>query len=260
MKKILLLGNPNEIIKSLYKCLINDFHLQLCFGDLETIKTIYKIIDPDMILVNQIETEEMDPAAFIWLKSVSDNLPVLFITSEKRWAQYKEQHENSAFEKLFRPISKNSLLQKCYQMLQIKPSDLRNDSPLIRKKVMIVDDNPLVLRNLKTLLGDKYIISLATSGEQALSMLSKKQPDLILLDYEMPGWDGKKTYEMFKAQEDAKDIPVIFLTSASDRAHIAAILETKPADYILKPPDQDRLIQSIENTLYSIGTKSNADE
>lgn len=249
MKKILLLGNPNEIIKSLYKCLINDFHLQLCFGDLETIKTIDKIIDPDMILVNQIETEEMDPAVLDWLKSLPDNLPVLFITSEERWMQCKDSLTGGDFERLFRPVTKDDLLRKCYQMLQIKPADLQDTPSHTRSKVMIVDDNPLVLRNLKTLLSDKYVISLATSGEQALSMISKKQPDLILLDYEMPGWDGKKTYEMFKAQEDLKDIPVIFLTSVSDRAHIAAILETKPADYILKPPDQDRLLQSIEKAL-----------
>lgn len=253
MKKILLLGNPNEIIKSLYKCLINDFHLQLCFGDLETVKTICKIIDPDMILVNRIETEEMEPVVWEWLKSLSDNLPILFIASEERWVQGKEYWENCAFERLFRPITKDDLLRKCYQMLQIKPADLSEVSSQIRSKVMIVDDNPLVLRNLKMLLSDKYVISLATNGEQALSMISKKQPDLILLDYEMPGWDGKKTYEMIKAQEELKDIPVIFLTSVSDKAHIAAILETKPADYILKPPDQDRLIQSIENALSQTG-------
>lgn len=253
MKKILLLGNLNDIIKSLYNCLIHDFQVQLCFGELETIKSVCQIVHPDMIMVNQLEAEEMEASVMEWLKPLADTIPVLFVTVEERWNGYKEYWDNSSFEKVFRPITRAELTQKCYRLLQTEPVSPSSEATQEHKRVMIVDDSPLVLRSLKTLLNDRYIVSLATSGEQALSLISRKQPDLILLDYEMPGWDGKMTYEMLKAQEDTRSIPVIFLTSVSDREHIAAILETKPADYILKPPDQDRLIQSIENALSRSG-------
>lgn len=249
MKRILLLGNPNDIMKSLYHCLISDFQVQLCFGDQETIKSVYKIIHPDMIVVNQIETEEIESDVLEWLKSLAERVPVLFVTQEERWTGYKEYWENSSFEKVFRPVTRAEMIRKCCQMLRTEQVQVSAESSQEPKKIMIVDDSPLVLRSLKTLLGETYIVFLATSGEQALDLVPRKKPDLILLDYEMPGWDGKKTYEMLKELETAKDIPVIFLTSVSDREHIAAILETNPADYILKPPDQDRLLQSIEKAL-----------
>lgn len=249
MKKILLLGNPNDIVNSLYHCLSNDFQVQLCFGELENSKAIYKITAPDMMIVNQLETEDIDPAVLEWLKALTDHIPVLFITQEERWTQYKAYWEDSSFERMFRPVTKAELIQKCYQLLRAEPVQVSVSSSHEQKRIMIVDDSPLVLRSLKTLLGEEYIVSLATSGEQALSLVPKKNPDLILLDYEMPGLDGKKTYEILKEQEESSNIPVIFLTSVSDKEHISAILETNPADYILKPPDQDRLFQSIKRVL-----------
>lgn len=249
MRKILLLGNPNDIVNSLYHCLINDFQVQLCFGELENIKAIYKITAPDMLIVNQLETEDIDSAVLEWLKVLADNIPVLFITEEERWTKYKEHWENSAFEKMFRPITKGELIRNCYHLLQAEPISAPVKASQGPKKIMIVDDSPLILRSLKTLLGEEYSISLATSGEQALSLVPKKKPDLILLDYEMPGLDGKRTYEILKEQEESSNIPVIFLTSVSDKEHISAILETNPADYILKPPEQERLFQSIKRVL-----------
>ena len=102
---------------------------------------------------------------------------------------------------------------------------------------------------MKSILEEKYTVFIATSGEQAIKFIPNKQPDLILLDYEMPGLDGKETYEMLKANEDMKDIPVIFLTSMSDKEHIYSALQTRPAGYILKPPDRERLFESIEEAL-----------
>lgn len=72
------------------------------------------------------------------------------------------------------------------------------------------------------------------------------QKDLILLDYEMPGMDGKATFEAILADEFAKDIPVVFLTSIADRKQIYAVLKSYPAGYILKPPDKEKLFSTIE--------------
>lgn len=249
MKRVLLIGNLNEIVRSLYECLMNDFQVQLSFGEVDTIKGIYKIVNPDMLVVNQIETEDMDPAVLEWLQSLSKDIPILFISVEDRWNEYREYCEGNNFDKLFRPISKDELVSKCYRMLRMESPRLHVEKAQTRKKIMVIDDSPLLLRNMKSLLQDKYTVSVATSGEQALKLVPSKQPDLILLDYEMPGWDGKKTYEMLKEQEHYRNIPVIFLTSVSDKEHIADILETRPAGYILKPPDQDRLLRTIEDVI-----------
>ncbi len=76
-----------------------------------------------------------------------------------------------------------------------------------------------------------------------------RSPDLILLDYEMPVCDGKMTLEMIRADEEMKDIPVVFLTAVNDRANIEAVLKLKPAGYFLKPAVKDKLIAEIEKIL-----------
>ena len=70
------------------------------------------------------------------------------------------------------------------------------------------------------------------------------------MDYEMPVCDGKMTLEMIRADEDMKDIPVVFLTAINDRANIQAVLKLKPAGYFLKPPIKEKLIAEIEKILH----------
>ena len=81
-------------------------------------------------------------------------------------------------------------------------------------------------------------------------MILSKQPDLVLLDYDMPGMDGKTTFEAMLEDEFAKDIPVIFLTNVAKRSQIYAVLKSYPAGYILKPPDRKILLRTIEDVLW----------
>lgn len=81
-------------------------------------------------------------------------------------------------------------------------------------------------------------------------MAKKKHPDLILLDYEMPGWDGKRTLEEIRKDEEIMDIPVMFLTGVADKEHIAAVLGMKPEGYLLKPVEQSKLLSMIEEIFW----------
>ena len=90
---------------------------------------------------------------------------------------------------------------------------------------------------------------MATSGTQALTMIGKEKPDMIFLDYEMPGCDGKRTLEMIREVDEIKDIPVVFLTGVSDKEYIEAVLELNPAGYLLKPAEASRILDTIEKVL-----------
>ena len=104
---------------------------------------------------------------------------------------------------------------------------------------------------MKAMLEECYEVTLAISGAQAMTSIGKKRPDLILLDYEMPVCDGRMTLEMIRADEDMKDIPVIFLTAVNNKANIEAVLKLKPAGYFLKPAVKERLIAEIDKVLES---------
>lgn len=118
-----------------------------------------------------------------------------------------------------------------------------------KKKILIIDDSALVLRNLKALLQNEYEVMIATGGEMGIQKAVEKRPDIVLLDYEMPGMDGKETFEKLALTAATSDIPVIFLTSVSEGKKVLEILERHPAGYILKPPDRDKLVEQIEQVL-----------
>lgn len=103
-----------------------------------------------------------------------------------------------------------------------------------KRKILVVDDSMTIRQSMKTLLGEDYAVTLAESGVAAIRAITLNQPDLVLLDYEMPVCDGKQTLEMLRSEKSFADIPVIFLTGRSDPALVKALLSLRPAGYLLK--------------------------
>ena len=115
-----------------------------------------------------------------------------------------------------------------------------------KKKILVVDDSGVVLRDIRAWLGDKYKVFMADSGMKALQFLAKTIPDLILLEYEMPLMDGRQVLELLKNDEDFKKIPVIFLTGKNDTDSVRKVLELKPDGYILKSSGADKIINEVD--------------
>ncbi len=119
------------------------------------------------------------------------------------------------------------------------------EEPEQRHHVLIVDDSPLMLKTLKEYLHEDYDVATAVSGRVALKFLERKKTDLILLDYEMPEENGPAVLEKLRANEETKDIPVIFLTGVSDRQKIKEALALRPQSYLLKPIEREKLTEAI---------------
>ena len=155
---------------------------------------------------------------------------------------------------LIRPVENTEILDAICKRLAVdkgalEKEEVQEETKSDRKHVLVVDDNAVTLRSIKKMLEGAYDISVAISGMQAMTSIGKKRPDLILLDYEMPVCDGKMTLEMIRADEDLKDIPVIFLTGVNDREHIESVLKLHPAGYFLKPANKEKLIAAIDKAL-----------
>ena len=269
MQKILLIGALGEIIRSINECLEKDFQVQICSEKIDMVREMAKIIKPDLIIVCQIGIDEYDHAIFTWAKEQMPKTPVLIISTEESWGKISGYCKTSQFGKLFRPITGPVIVETCQKMLACggglskdkeeectETGNVTQHNPVImdskskvREKIMIVDDSPLVLRNMKSILEGKYEIFLAPSGEKALELIPKKRPDLVLLDYEMPGMDGKAVFEAMLQDDEMKTIPVIFLTSIAHREQVYGVLKFVPAGYILKPVDRERLMDEITKVL-----------
>jgi DNA-binding response OmpR family regulator len=116
--------------------------------------------------------------------------------------------------------------------------------------ILIVDDTPKNIQLLGTILKNiGYKIIVATNGLQALEILEKVKPDLILLDVMMPELDGYETCKRIKSNENLKDIPVIFLTAKTQPEDIVKGFELGAVDYIIKPFNSSELIARVKTHL-----------
>jgi len=102
--------------------------------------------------------------------------------------------------------------------------------------VLIVDDNVQNLQVLADILrGGNFKIAMVKDGFKALDFISRKKPDLVLLDIMMPEMDGYEVCTRMKADEKCKDIPVIFISALSDTENKIRGFEVGGVDYITKP-------------------------
>ena len=114
------------------------------------------------------------------------------------------------------------------------------------RKILIVDDDPILLRTMKAWLDQKYTVYMSNSGKDAIEFLKVNDVDLVLLDYEMPETSGLETFEIMKRDAELYRIPVIFLTAKDDRETVEKVLDAHPEKYILKTLPQIKITKSID--------------
>jgi len=118
--------------------------------------------------------------------------------------------------------------------------------------ILIVDDNPTNLNVLVDYLEEYgFEIMIAKSGEIGLKRVKVTKPDIILLDVMMPGIDGFETCRQLKANEETRDIPIIFMTALDNVEDKVRGFELGAVDYVTKPIEQKEVLARI-NTHLSI--------
>src|SRR6201998_2138874 len=116
-------------------------------------------------------------------------------------------------------------------------------------KILLVDDEPGMLRYIKTLLEvDDYKVETATTGEEALERVDKGlQPDLILLDVLMPGIDGLQTLEQLRQKHPG--VKVVMLSCVNDTRKVVQAMKLGAQDYLTKPFQKAELDAVIDLSL-----------
>ncbi|MDO8557651.1 MAG: response regulator [bacterium] len=105
-----------------------------------------------------------------------------------------------------------------------------------QKKILIVDDDPLIVRMYeRKLTKEGFAITLAANGEEGLKALEKETPDLVLLDVLMPKMNGWEALKKIKENPKTKNIPIITLTSLGDKpADIQKFKDAGVKEYLVK--------------------------
>ena len=123
------------------------------------------------------------------------------------------------------------------------------ESLVVRKRLLLIDDDPRVRASLKMVLEPIYDILQASDGQEGLDVFRKDEPDLILLDVILPGTDGLAVLQTLRME--SRMTPVIMLTGTKSVKTAVDAMKLGAADYLSKPFDVDELRIIIDRVLNS---------
>lgn len=115
-----------------------------------------------------------------------------------------------------------------------------------KKKVMIVDDSSFMRFSTAKMLEEDYEVIQCGSAMSAIVKLVNENPDLVILDYEMPICDGRQMLEMMRSEKETMNIPVIFLTGRGDPDSIQKVMSLRPQGYLLKTKPKEYIKKAID--------------
>ena len=116
--------------------------------------------------------------------------------------------------------------------------------------ILVVDDNPLNLKLMRFLLVKRgYEVDVANDAEQALEVLGRRHPRLILMDIQMPGIDGLELTRRLKADAKSSAIPIIAVTAFAMKGDEERALEAGCEAYVTKPIDTHTLPALVRSVL-----------
>ena len=259
--KILLIGGFNSTTQDIQNCLSEYFDVQLCDNDPDPANRMIDFVKPSLVVYSLVGDDGNSRNIFVRLDMNIHIKKVVVIGNIPETYNYREFLEKDRYAVLHRPAKRLDILSAVCDALDIdiKSIDVKRkpDPSGIRKlykpsekaeyTIMIVDDSKVLLRSMNQWLSKYYKLELADSAEMAFKKLEKDIPDLILLDYDMPGMNGKEFFEKMSDMEPYKDIPVVFLTAVDRRNQVMEALKLFPVRYILKPVDHDELLGVIDS-------------
>lgn len=118
-----------------------------------------------------------------------------------------------------------------------------------KKKILVVEDDPKSLKLVKDLLemaGHKVFSS--GDAEEGISLAKDGAPDLVLMDFKLPGMNGLEAYKILNADERTKKIPLVFVTATVTAAE-QKVLEATGCRVILKPINTRTFVSEVEKIL-----------
>ena len=126
------------------------------------------------------------------------------------------------------------------------------------EKIMIVDDDRNICELLRLYIEkDGFDAVIAHNGREALALLEKEKPDLMVLDVMMPELDG---WQVCREVRKSSDIPIIMLTAKSETFDKVLGLELGADDYVTKPFDSKEIVARIKAVLRRTGSKQSASD
>ncbi len=243
MNKILFVGEKETFVIRVLMKKINAPMTEVEFVKCDAV-TLEAAMTGDYLIVLYIDddTKLGDDVVHLLEDHMREEVGGIIVIGEPAHINSIKRHMSEGFiyKEFTRPVNNEEFVQAA---LDYFDEEKRED---LKKRILIIDDDPQYLSLIRGWLKDTYKIAVANSGLQGIKYLGKNKVDLILLDYEMPITSGPQVLEMLRSDKDTKDIPVIFLTGKSDKNSVMAVVELRPEGYLLKSIQKEELTLKLE--------------
>ena len=243
-KRVLFIGETSSFIVNAVRDGLKEAGFECDFCKLD-INEINKVVDkPDMFFIYADEKAIQETEALIYIKDicVEEDKKIFLVGYAEELKVITDMIPSDCLGECFeRPINVKKISDT------LKQRAISIETGANKKHVLLVDDSGTMLRTVKGWLEGKYRVSMVNSATSAISFLAVNQPDLVLLDYEMPVCSGPQMLEMIRSEIKTESIPVIFLTSKGDKESVAKVLSLKPQGYLLKSMPSDQIVEAIDN-------------
>lgn len=282
MKRILFVADFNDTAHCIQEAMLSRYQVQLCsMKNAEDVSHMIRMFRPDMVVVFISCYQNISSKLFYILTIVHAAIPIITIGKKEDTMQYEMLYSKTQYTHLYRPIKNRDIMKCIADRLHItedenaehkdisdisncienedkikNKTDIWDEAELDneadadkRKHILLVDNDDEIYNNMKSIIGDRYRVSVAGTELQAMRMLEKDRPDMMFLSYEMPLCEGRIMLEMIRSDEELRKLPVVFLTKIVEKRNIASIIRLKPAGCILKPLDKEIVTRIIEKCM-----------
>lgn len=210
------------------------------------LKTIAQPL-PDIILLD-LSFPDRDTDGFQLLETLmhqDTKIPVVILSGRHSLTDRVEVARSGGCAYLEKPLTCDRIFQTLRQTLQNHQSHEASEG-----KILIVDDDGIILESLRTLLEPwgLHIITL-DDPQQFWHSLNATQPDLLLLDVEMPAYSGLELCQVVRNDPRWETLPILFLTAHTEAAMIRQAFEAGADDYIRKPIIEAEVVARILSRL-----------
>ncbi len=234
------------VVKSLEKGLIDrNYNVELLNDSVEEIKAVLDKTDVLIIYLQETILDDIDRIKV--LLRICD----MFKDCNRHAIMIGSVNSHDSFNKAV-PTLKDFLWIDRPVDMHILEAEIEKEQKSIsehkqKKKILIIDDDPLYTSMVAQWLRLKYQVETVNSGMQAVSWLATNKVDLILLDYEMPVIDGPKILEMLRTDSATANIPVVFLTGMGTKESVVKVKKYNPQGYVLKTVTRNDLLKTLND-------------
>lgn len=192
------------------------------------------LLDIEMPIMNGFKVLEQ-------LRNVKEcvNIPVVMLTAKQDKYYVMNSIAMGIDGYLLKPVKKEELISKIKEVCQKKQFHQE------RKTILAIDDDMTYLKQINSFLKEYYNVIMINTTKLALDYLTHYVPDLILLDYQMPLYNGVALMSMIRQNERVKDVPVIVLSGTLNQEALVEFYAFKPTACLAKTVGRDVLLEKI---------------